>query len=91
VSKGSGTSPAQPTTVNPYQLTRIRPSNDDCDRLPTTKAIAHELGDAPEVYASVGVGRVRGLLLHKLTEEVLTGEHVGAARINRHAGAVPRL
>jgi CRISPR-associated exonuclease Cas4 len=57
-------------------LTWIRPSDDDLDRLPTTEAIAPELGDAPEVEAPVGAGRVRGLLLHKLMEEVLTGELV---------------
>jgi ATP-dependent exoDNAse (exonuclease V) beta subunit len=55
-------------------LTWIRPSDHDLDRLPTTEAIASELGDAPEVDAPVGAGRVRGLLLHKLMEEVLTGE-----------------
>jgi CRISPR-associated exonuclease Cas4 len=55
-------------------LTWIRPSDHDLDRLPTIEAIAPELGDAPEVDAPVGAGRVRGLLLHKLMEEVLTGE-----------------
>jgi ATP-dependent exoDNAse (exonuclease V) beta subunit len=55
-------------------LTWIRPSDRDLDRLPTTDAIEPELGDAPEVDAPVGAGRVRGLLLHKLMEEVLTGE-----------------
>ncbi len=38
------------------------------------EAIALESGDATEVEAPVGAGRVRGLLLHKLMEEVLTGE-----------------
>jgi CRISPR-associated exonuclease Cas4 len=57
-------------------LTWVRPSDEDLDRLPTTEAIAPELGDAPEVDAPVGAGRVRGLLLHKLMEEVLTGELV---------------
>jgi CRISPR-associated exonuclease Cas4 len=55
-------------------LTWIRPSDRDLDRLPTTDAIEPELGDALEVDAPVGAGRVRGLLLHKLMEEVLTGE-----------------
>jgi ATP-dependent exoDNAse (exonuclease V) beta subunit len=55
-------------------LTWIRPSDHDLDRLPTIETIALELGDAPEVDAPVGAGRVRGLLLHKLMEEVLTGE-----------------
>jgi ATP-dependent exoDNAse (exonuclease V) beta subunit len=38
------------------------------------ETIALESGDATEVEAPVGAGRVRGLLLHKLMEEVLTGE-----------------
>ena len=38
------------------------------------ETIALESGDATEVAAPVGAGRVRGLLLHKLMEEVLTGE-----------------
>jgi ATP-dependent exoDNAse (exonuclease V) beta subunit len=57
-------------------LTWLRPSDHDPDRLPTTEAITLEPGDAPEVDAPVGPGRVRGLLLHKLMEEVLTGELV---------------
>jgi hypothetical protein len=57
-------------------LTWIRPSDHDPDRIPTTEAIALEPGDAPEVDAPVGAGRLRGLLLHKLMEEVLTGELV---------------
>ncbi|MFZ5682455.1 MAG: UvrD-helicase domain-containing protein [Pseudomonadota bacterium] len=55
-------------------LTWIRPSDDDPDRLPMIETIALESGDATEVAAPVGAGRVRGLLLHKLMEEVLTGE-----------------
>jgi ATP-dependent exoDNAse (exonuclease V) beta subunit len=55
-------------------LTWIRPSDHDPDRIPMTEAIELELGDAPEVAAPVGAGRIRGLLLHKLMEEVLTGE-----------------
>ncbi len=57
-------------------LTWIRPSDHDLDRLPTAEAIAPESGDAPEVDVPVGAGRVRGLVLHKLMEEVLTGELV---------------
>ena len=55
-------------------LAWIRPSDHDPDRLPVTEVIAVEAGEAPEADASVGAGRVRGLLLHKLMEEVLTGE-----------------
>ncbi|MFX8370069.1 hypothetical protein ABTL62_19630, partial [Acinetobacter baumannii] len=33
-----------------------------------------EPGEAPETELPVGAGRVRGLILHKLMEEMLTGE-----------------
>jgi ATP-dependent exoDNAse (exonuclease V) beta subunit len=39
-----------------------------------TEASARESGDPPEMEAPAGAGRARGLLLHKLMEEVLTGE-----------------
>ncbi len=52
----------------------VRPSDQDQDRPPMTEAIAVEPGEAPETELPVGAGRVRGLLLHKLMEEVLTGE-----------------
>lgn len=52
----------------------LRPSEHDPDRMPVGEAIAIELGDTPERELPVGAGRVRGLLLHKLMEEVLTGE-----------------
>ena len=55
-------------------LTWVRPSDHDPDRISAIEAIALEAGDAPEVDVPVGAGRVRGLLLHKLMEEVLTGE-----------------
>ncbi len=55
-------------------LTWIRPSDHDPDRLPMIETIALESGDATEVETPVGAGRVRGLLLHKLMEEALTGE-----------------
>jgi ATP-dependent exoDNAse (exonuclease V) beta subunit len=55
-------------------LNWVRPSDHDQDRMETTEAIALEPGDAPEIDAPAGPGRVRGLLLHKLMEEVLTGE-----------------
>jgi hypothetical protein len=57
-------------------LTWTRPSDHDPDRIPMTEAIALEPGDAPDVDALVGAGRIRGLVLHKLMEEVLTGELV---------------
>jgi len=52
----------------------IRPSDHDSDRISTTEAVGVEPSDAPEVEAPVGAGRIRGLLLHKLMEEMLTGE-----------------
>ena len=57
-------------------LTWIRPSDHDPDRILMIEAVAIEAHDAPEVRAPVGAGRVRGVLLHKLMEEVLTGELV---------------
>jgi ATP-dependent exoDNAse (exonuclease V) beta subunit len=57
-------------------LTWIRPSDHDPDRITTIEAIAFEPSDAPEMVAPLGAGRVRGLLLHKLMEEVLSGELV---------------
>ena len=57
-------------------LTWVRPSDHDPDRVEAIEAIVLDAGDAPEVDLPVGAGRVRGLLLHKLMEEVLTGELV---------------
>jgi ATP-dependent exoDNAse (exonuclease V) beta subunit len=57
-------------------LTWVRPSDHDPDRLEAVEAITLDAGDAPEIDLPVGAGRVRGLLLHKLMEEVLTGELV---------------
>jgi ATP-dependent exoDNAse (exonuclease V) beta subunit len=57
-------------------ITWIRPSDHDPDRLPTVEVIAVEPGEGPEADAPIGPGRVRGLLLHKLMEEVLNGEIV---------------
>jgi CRISPR-associated exonuclease Cas4 len=55
-------------------LTWVRPSNQDFDRLSMTEAFAVDSGYAPETELPIGAGRVRGLVLHKLMEEVLTGE-----------------
>jgi ATP-dependent exoDNAse (exonuclease V) beta subunit len=57
-------------------LTWVRPSDHDPDRPQATEAIALDAGDALNIELPVGAGRVRGLLLHKLLEEVLTGELV---------------
>jgi ATP-dependent exoDNAse (exonuclease V) beta subunit len=52
----------------------LRPSEQDPDRMPMTEAIPLQPGDAPESELPIGGGRVRGLVLHKLMEEVLTDE-----------------
>ncbi|WDZ79054.1 UvrD-helicase domain-containing protein (plasmid) [Ensifer adhaerens] len=52
----------------------LRPSNDDSDRAPSVEAVAVEDDTLPEAEVPVGAGRIRGLVLHKLMEEVLTGE-----------------
>jgi hypothetical protein len=55
-------------------ITWLNPSDRDPDRMPVVQAVAADLGDAPEREIPVGAGRMRGLVLHKLMEEVLTGE-----------------
>lgn len=50
-----------------------RPSVHDPDRALPLEA-AGELPDEVEVLEPVGAGRVRGVLLHKLMEELITGE-----------------
>lgn len=54
------------------QVTWLRPSVDDLDRIPPADLILEQ--ESPEASAAVGAGRVRGLILHKMMEEVLTGE-----------------
>lgn len=49
------------------------PSDADFDRVPVVDAMAIEIPDAAATPI-VGAGRLRGLVLHKLMEEVLTGE-----------------
>jgi hypothetical protein len=56
------------------RLTWVRPSDHDADRMPVGELVAMELGDPPETGLPVGPGRIRGLVLHKLIEEILTGE-----------------
>jgi hypothetical protein len=55
-------------------LTWLRPSDRDLDRMPIAELVAVDLSDTPEAETPVGPGRVRGLILHKLMEEILTGE-----------------
>jgi ATP-dependent exoDNAse (exonuclease V) beta subunit len=56
------------------RLTWVRPSDHDADRMPVGELVAMEPGDPPETGLPVGPGRIRGLVLHKLIEEILTGE-----------------
>ncbi|MGH6950946.1 MAG: PD-(D/E)XK nuclease family protein, partial [Vitreimonas sp.] len=56
------------------------PSAGDFDRAPLAELMAAEIADAPTPALVVGAGRLRGLVLHKLMEEVLTGE-IGDALI----------
>jgi ATP-dependent exoDNAse (exonuclease V) beta subunit len=51
----------------------LRPSDHDPDRMPMSEAIAMVSGHASETELPVGAGRMRGLLLHKLMEELLSG------------------
>jgi CRISPR-associated exonuclease Cas4 len=55
-------------------VTWLRPSLDDLDRVPTSELLVSEADDGIEAVVAIGAGRVRGLVLHKLMEEVLTGE-----------------
>jgi ATP-dependent exoDNAse (exonuclease V) beta subunit len=55
-------------------VTWLTPSDQDRDRMHVEQAVAADVGEAPEREVPVGAGRVRGLVLHKLMEEVLTGE-----------------
>lgn len=59
---------------NVRHVTWIRPSLDDLDRVETSELLVSEAPDAVETPVAVGAGRVRGLVLHKLMEEVLSGE-----------------
>ena len=55
-------------------LSWLRPSDHDQDRLPVAEVAAVDVSETPEAETPVGGGRIRGLILHKLMEEVLTGE-----------------
>ena len=70
-------------------LTWVRPSDHDPDRPQATEAVALDAGDALNIELPVGAGRVRGLLLHKLLEEVLTRELV--EEVGRFANRVHEL
>jgi len=53
----------------------VNPSKEDPDRVQETASVVIDTTtEVLETSVPVGAGRVRGLLLHKLIEEVLTGE-----------------
>jgi PD-(D/E)XK nuclease superfamily len=55
-------------------LTWIRPSDHDHDRAEALDPVAKTVDEAFDFVQPIGPGRVRGVLLHKLMEEFLTGE-----------------
>jgi hypothetical protein len=55
-------------------LTWLRPSDHDRDRAEALDPVARIMDDSFEHVLPVGAGRLRGVLLHKLMEELLTGE-----------------
>jgi len=67
-------SESEAIAIAAFPMAWRRPSDHDPDRLQSTNVAATESDDTPEREIPVGAGRVRGLVLHKLMEEVLTGE-----------------
>jgi CRISPR-associated exonuclease Cas4 len=66
-----------------------RPTDHDRDRLPALPVAAIETSDTPEVVTAPGTGMLRGLVLHKLMEEILTGELTeGFPEIEERAAAL---
>ena len=61
-------------------LAWLRPSDRDLDRMPVAAAVALDTSEIAEAETPVGRGRVRGLVLHKLMEEILTGEVADAVQ-----------
>lgn len=55
-------------------LTWRRPSDHDPDRPVVAEGAVDPANETAEVAIAVGAGRLRGILLHKLMEEFLTGE-----------------
>ena len=55
-------------------LTWRRPSEHDPDRVSAVEVPSLNVEDPPELAPPVGAGRIRGLILHKLIEEILAGE-----------------
>jgi ATP-dependent exoDNAse (exonuclease V) beta subunit len=51
-----------------------RPSDHDLDRAPIAEGAVDPANETAEVVVAPGAGRLRGIVLHKLMEEFLTGE-----------------
>jgi ATP-dependent exoDNAse (exonuclease V) beta subunit len=68
-------------------LTWRRPSDHDRDRTEVLEPVARAVDDAFEYIQPIGAGRHRGILLHKLMEELLTGEitETDGAAVERRA------
>lgn len=66
-------------------LTWVRPSMQDEDRLPEIESV--DLTTVATDYDTVGAGRVRGLILHKLMEEMLSGELPDVVEAATHRAA----
>lgn len=52
----------------------VTPSSYDGDRIEAIETLAADTSDVVDVTLIAGAGRLRGLVMHKLMEEVLTGE-----------------
>jgi hypothetical protein len=65
---------AQRMATAALTLTWLRPSEYDHDRGDALEPATRSIDDAFEYVQPVGAGRLRGVLLHKLMEELLTGE-----------------
>ena len=68
----------------------LRPSNHDRDRTEVLEPSSRSIDDAFEFVQPIGGGRVRGIVLHKLMEEFLTGEldDGDSDRIEARAGSL---
>jgi ATP-dependent exoDNAse (exonuclease V) beta subunit len=68
----------------------LRPSSHDRDRTEALEPSARSIDDAFEFVQPIGGGRVRGIVLHKLMEEFLTGElnDGDSGRIEARAGSL---
>jgi ATP-dependent exoDNAse (exonuclease V) beta subunit len=64
-----------------------RPSDHDRDRAEVLEPVARAVDEAFEYVQPIGAGRLRGVLLHKLMEELLTGEltETDGAAVERRA------